>query len=95
MIRKCHPLSSKGSILQYFRPSLSYSLSLRSLFCLFLSGRFTQILLYFSTKIYVVGTQKNRLSVNLNMCFGCSKESQTRLGLRNMDAHVDKDSDQN
>ena len=36
----------KGSILQYFRPSLSYHLSLRSLFCLFLSGRFTQVLLY-------------------------------------------------
>ena len=30
---------SKGSILQYFRPSLSYHLSLRSLFCLLLSGR--------------------------------------------------------
>ena len=30
---------SKRSILQYFRPSLSYHLSLRSLFCLFLSGR--------------------------------------------------------
>ena len=29
---------SKGSILQYFRPSLSYRLALRSLFCLFLSG---------------------------------------------------------
>ena len=37
---------SKGSILQYFRPSLSYHLSLRSLFCLFLRGRFTQVLLY-------------------------------------------------
>ena len=34
----------EGSILQYFRPSLSYQLSLRSLFCLFLSGCFTQIL---------------------------------------------------
>ena len=33
-------------ILQYFRPSLSYHLSSRSLFCLFLSGRFTQVLLY-------------------------------------------------
>ena len=31
---------------QCFRPSLSYHLSLRSLFCLFLSGRFTQLLLY-------------------------------------------------
>ena len=29
---------SKGSILHYFQPSLSYHLSLRSLFCLFLSG---------------------------------------------------------
>ena len=37
---------SKGSILQYFRPSLSYHLCLRPLFCLFLSGRFTQVLLY-------------------------------------------------
>ena len=36
---------SKGSILQYFWPSLSYHL-LRSLFCLFLSGLFTQVLLY-------------------------------------------------
>ena len=32
--------------LQYFRPSLSYHLPLRSLFCLFLSGGFTQVLLY-------------------------------------------------
>ena len=37
---------SKGSILHYFRPSISYHLSLRSLFCLFLSGDFTQVLLY-------------------------------------------------
>ena len=33
------------SILQYFWPSLSYHLALRSLFCLFLSGCFTQVLL--------------------------------------------------
>ena len=32
--------------LQYFWPSLSYHLSLRSLFCLFLSGRLRQVLLY-------------------------------------------------
>ena len=37
---------SKGSILQYFLPSLSYQLSLRSLFCLFVSGRLRQVLLY-------------------------------------------------
>ena len=37
---------SKRSILQYFRPSLSYHLLLRALLCLLLSGRFTQVLLY-------------------------------------------------
>ena len=37
---------SNGSILQYFRPSLSYHLSLRYLFCLFMSGRLRQVLLY-------------------------------------------------
>ena len=37
---------SKGSILQYFLPSLSYHLSLRSLFCQLLSGRLRQVLLY-------------------------------------------------
>ena len=42
----CIAECSKGSFLQYFRPSLSYHLSLRSLFCLFLSGHFTQVLLY-------------------------------------------------
>ena len=45
---------SKGSILQYFWPSLNYHLSLRSLFCLFLSDRFTQVLLYVTTFIYKV-----------------------------------------
>ena len=40
---------SKGSILQYFQPSLSYHLSLRSLFCLFFSGRFTEVLHRFYT----------------------------------------------
>ena len=34
------------SILQYFRPSFSYHLSLRPLFWLFLSGRLRQVLLY-------------------------------------------------
>ena len=33
-------------ILQYFRPSLSYHLSLRYLFCLILSGRLRLVLLY-------------------------------------------------
>ena len=46
---------SKWSILQYFRPSLSYHLSLRSFFCLFLSGRFTQVLLYSISTINLCG----------------------------------------
>ena len=33
----------QGSILQYFQPALSYHLSLRPLFCLFLSGRLRQV----------------------------------------------------
>ena len=37
---------SKGSILQYFRPSLSYHLPSRPLFCLFLRGRLRPVLLY-------------------------------------------------
>ena len=35
----------KESILQYFRPSLSYYSSLTPLFCLFLNGRLRQVLL--------------------------------------------------
>ena len=37
---------SKGSILQLFQPSFSYQLSVRPLFCLFLSDSLTQVLLY-------------------------------------------------
>ena len=46
---------SKGCILQYFRPSLSYHLSLRSLFCLFLTGRFTQVLLFYFIALELSG----------------------------------------
>ena len=37
---------SKGSILQYFWPAWSDNWSWKPIFCLFDSGRFTQILLY-------------------------------------------------
>ena len=37
---------SKGSIMQYFRPSLSYIFPLRPLFLYILSGRLRQVLLY-------------------------------------------------
>ena len=39
-----------GSILQYFRPSFSYHLPLRPLFCLCLGGRIRHILLYLNLK---------------------------------------------
>ena len=52
-IAECSRLSN----LQYFWLSFSYQLLLRFLFCLFLSGRFTHVLLYliykFSTGKYV------------------------------------------
>ena len=44
---------SKGSILQYFRPSLSYHLSLRSLFCLFSSECLRQVLLYSNNNMII------------------------------------------
>ena len=43
----------KQSILQYFRPSLSYHLSLRPLICLFLSGCLRQVLLYLVTYLTI------------------------------------------
>ena len=54
---------SKGSILQYFQPSLSSHLLLRYLFCLFLNGRFTQVLLYHRNNRYSLlqNTVKPRL----------------------------------
>ena len=51
---------SKGSILQYFRPSLSNHFPLRPLFCLSLSGRLRQVLLYFRLPKYLsMGFQYN------------------------------------
>ena len=43
--------------LQYFRPSLCYHLSLRSLFCQFLSGIFTQVLLFIFPFLSALGLQ--------------------------------------
>ena len=53
-------------ILQYFRPSLSYHWSLRSLFCLFLSGCFTQVLLYRITATYLNKNLQNSKAVLLH-----------------------------
>ena len=43
MLDKSFADCSKGSILQYFLPALSYHLSLRPLFCLFWGGRLRQV----------------------------------------------------
>ena len=56
---------SKGSILQYFRPSLGYHLSLRSLFCLCLSGRLTQVLLYF---VITMGVHQASVCLTVHLC---------------------------
>ena len=59
---------SKGSILQYFLPSLSYHLSLRSLFCLFLSGSFIQVLLLKLFCLFGTGVKNKKKSI---FEFGC------------------------
>ena len=64
------PLSSKRGILQYFRPSLSYHLSLRSSFCLLLSGRLRQVLLYKKKPLLNAHTDKTSGASSLN--FGWS-----------------------
>ena len=56
---------SKGGILQYFRPSLSYHFPLRPLFCLFLSGRLRQVLLYPDIGVFLpLSTSPSRISSN-------------------------------
>ena len=64
---------SKG-ILQYFRPSLCYHLSLRSLFCLFLSGR-----LYFTLfKHFLI-----RLSANIGSFYWVKRSLTNIWSLQN------------
>ena len=43
-------LKFRNYLMQYFRPSLNYHLSLRSLFFLFLRGRFRLVLIYSTCK---------------------------------------------
>ena len=45
---------SKGSILQYFRLPFSYNFPLQPWFCLFLSGRLRQVLLYVEYNMFVL-----------------------------------------
>ena len=73
----------RGSIRQYFRPSLSNYLSLKTLFFLFLSGHFTQVLLYiaapkcfwvmqffFFYRSYILALKKSTTFLNKNMVEG-------------------------
>ena len=55
------------SILQYFLPSLSYHLSLSPLFCLLLSGRLRQVLLYHP--LYHVSQKKPTWYCNMCLIF--------------------------
>ena len=62
---------SKGSILQYFRPSLSYHLPsyhlpLRPLFCLVLSSRLIQVLLYLHGTVICSRTRKYSVLVSFS-----------------------------
>ena len=60
------------SILQYFRPELSYHLSLGPLFWLFLSGRLKQVLLY---------TRDNIIIHEFNLLYSGEFSHTIRMGL--------------
>ena len=67
-IAECSP----WSILQYFGPPLSYHLSLRPLFCLFLSGRFTQVLLHYprlKSQVFISVMQEKVLTTLIKLPF--------------------------
>ena len=71
---------SEGSILQYFPPSLSYLVVKIFFFCLFLGGRFTQVLLYF---YYFAGLTECQYSVPTDVqreSIGLALQGQDILG---------------
>ena len=70
----CRMLS--WSILQYFRPSLSYRLSLRPLFCLFLSDSLKVRFSYIYIGLITLEIVTNWLS---QMLLGCSDYSDNKL----------------
>ena len=65
---------SKGSILQNVRPSFSYQLLLRSLFCLILSGRFTHVLLYCKRRIFIVYIEGSQVTISKNVFYSMKIE---------------------
>ena len=70
----CRMWSILQLLLQYFRPSLSYQLLLRSLFCLFLSDRFIQVILYVydANVLCKVLTKRSSKQTNLNQKYKIS-----------------------
>ena len=64
-------------ILQYFWPSLSYHLSLRSLFCLFLSDRLRQVLLYIMFCASTRGFETYRICANVSFIRPCRRMQQS------------------
>ena len=80
-------------ILQYIRPSLSYDLSLRSLFCLFLSGRFTQVLTDYKPILYSICNSDRHIPIDIRIW---SKQCQKKIkGLKktpvnNVNTHITK-----
>ena len=60
----CNAECSKGSILQYFLPLLSYHVSLRPLFCLILSGHLRQVSLYDDNQYTCCGNSVIRYCAN-------------------------------
>ena len=67
---------SKRAFFNTFNPSISYHLSLRPVFCLFLSGRFTQVLLYINEQIksFLVWV-KRKESKGSGCTGGCGKKA--------------------
>ena len=69
------------SILQYFQPSLSCHLSLRSLFCLFLSGRLRQVLLYMYDERLLLSCDLRKLTMWTQICLGIKKTQRYQFSL--------------
>ena len=63
----------KMSILQYLRPPCSYQLSLRYLFCLFLSGHFTQVLLYMVVQESIKKTILRSIAMSIAAYHRCKR----------------------
>ena len=76
--------------MHYFKPSLSYHLSFISLFCLFLSGRFTLVLLYVWQ---TTGERKFKIEVSgvdlvRTFIIKCTESFQTKMFIRGLNVLI-------